>query len=64
MGMTITEKILSKAAGKQAVQAGEIIIAKVSKAMMDDILGPRMQIADQLKEIGAKYGILQSHHNF
>lgn len=50
--MTISEKILSRAAGT-AVSAGEIVWAKVDKAMMDDILGPRMEIAKQLEALQA-----------
>lgn len=51
MGKTISEKILAKAAGKEQVEAGEIIWAKVDRAMMDDILGPRVEIAKRMKEI-------------
>lgn len=49
--MNITEKILAKASGNKVVKAGEIVIAKVDKAMMDDILGPRVEIAEKLKEL-------------
>ena len=52
MSMTISEKLLARAAGKQEVHAGEIIQARVDKAMMDDILGPRIQIAEQLEKLG------------
>ena len=51
MGYTISEKILARASGRTAVQAGEIVTAKVDKAMMDDILGTRVQIAEHMKEI-------------
>ena len=54
MGMTISEKILARAAGREQVQAGEIVWAKVDKAMMDDILGPRVEIAEQLALLCAK----------
>ncbi|MBQ9065208.1 MAG: 3-isopropylmalate dehydratase large subunit [Blautia sp.] len=50
MGMTISEKILARAAGQDSVKAGEIIWVQVDKAMMDDILGPRVEIADNLKK--------------
>ena len=53
MGMTISEKILARAAGLQEVHAGEIVWAKVDNAMMDDILGPRVQIAEKMKELQA-----------
>lgn len=42
MGMTISEKILAKASGQKNVKANDIIWAKVDKAMLDDILGPRL----------------------
>ncbi len=51
MGKTISEKILAKAAGREQVEAGEIVWAKVDRAMMDDILGPRVEIAKRMKEI-------------
>ena len=50
MGKTISEKILARAAGQSAVSAGEIYWVNVDKAMMDDILGPRVEIADNLKK--------------
>lgn len=49
IGMNITEKILAKASGNKVVKAGEIVIAKVDKAMMDDILGPRVEIAEKIE---------------
>ncbi len=54
MSMTISEKLLARASGKSQVQAGEIIQAKVDKAMMDDILGPRIEIAEKMELLGAK----------
>lgn len=54
MGMTLAEKILAKASGRESVAAGEIVWAKVQTAMMDDILGPRVEIAEKLKELNAK----------
>ncbi|MBQ8919970.1 MAG: 3-isopropylmalate dehydratase large subunit [Acidaminococcaceae bacterium] len=52
MGMTISEKILAHASGSSSVQAGDIIWAKVDCAMMDDLLGPRVEIADNLQKMG------------
>ena len=52
MGMTITEKILAHAAGLPAVRAGEIVNAAVDVAMMDDILGPRVEIAENMEKLG------------
>lgn len=51
MGKTMSEKILAKAAGEASVSAGEIYWVNVDKAMMDDILGPRVEIADHLKKL-------------
>lgn len=52
MGMTLAEKILAHASGKEAVHQGDIIWADVQTAMMDDILGPRIEIAEKFKELG------------
>jgi len=54
VGMTLAEKLLAKASGQESVTAGEIIWAKVQTAMMDDILGPRVEIAEKLKQLDAK----------
>lgn len=54
MGKTISEKILARAAGLKEASAGDIIWANVDKAMMDDILGPRVVIAEKLKELNQK----------
>ena len=40
MGSTITEKILARAAGKDAVRAGDIIEARVDLALANDITAP------------------------
>lgn len=68
MGKTISEKILSKASEKD-VKAGEIIWANIDKAMMDDILGPRVEIAEKMKELGIgkvfdeeKVAIISDHY--
>jgi 3-isopropylmalate/(R)-2-methylmalate dehydratase large subunit len=67
MNMTLAEKILAKKAGKSKVMPGEIVTAKVDHAMMTDILGPRVQIADELKRLNAsiwdkKRAIVVSDH--
>ncbi len=54
MGMTITEKILAAGAGLESVKAGDICTVKVTGAMMDDILGPRVEIAENLEKLGCK----------
>ncbi len=53
MGMTLAEKILARAAGRAAVEPGDIITAKVDLAMMHDSGGPR-RIAPMLERLGAK----------
>jgi 3-isopropylmalate/(R)-2-methylmalate dehydratase large subunit len=40
MGMTITEKILARAAGKKAVKAGEMVNAKIDVVLFIDVTGP------------------------
>jgi len=40
MAMTITEKILAKAAGKEKVQPGELIDAKLDVVLFIDVTGP------------------------
>ena len=54
MGKTIAEKILARASGKKSVSAGEIVWADIDRAMMDDILGPRVEIAKKIKYLGDK----------
>ncbi|MCI8659225.1 MAG: 3-isopropylmalate dehydratase large subunit [Lachnospiraceae bacterium] len=51
MGKTMSEKILAHASGQREVSAGDIVWARVDRAMMDDILGPRVEIAQHMKEI-------------
>lgn len=68
MGMTITEKILSRASGGAPVRPGDIVWAKVDQAMMDDILGPRVEIAAQMARMGkhiwdpSKVTIISDHY--
>lgn len=52
MGRTVSEKIIGRAAGLDDVRAGDIVWARVDKAMLDDILGPRVEIAKDLKALG------------
>ena len=51
MGKTMSEKILAMGAGVSEAQAGDILWVNIDKAMLDDILGPRVEIADRMKEI-------------
>jgi 3-isopropylmalate/(R)-2-methylmalate dehydratase large subunit len=39
-GMTITEKILARASGKQKLSPGDVVFANVDKVMMHDVSGP------------------------
>ena len=48
MGYTMSEKILARASGKEYVHAGDIVWVNVDRAMMDDILGPRVEIAENI----------------
>ncbi|KMZ53331.1 3-isopropylmalate dehydratase large subunit [Dorea sp. D27] len=52
MGKTLAEKMIAGAAKEPEVKPGDIVWVDVDRAMMDDILGPRIQIAEQLKELG------------
>ncbi|MFZ7101106.1 MAG: 3-isopropylmalate dehydratase large subunit [Peptococcaceae bacterium] len=54
MAMTMAEKILAKKSGHKFVTPGEIVNARVDRAMMDDILGPRVQVAIELKRLNAE----------
>lgn len=66
--MTLTEKILARAAQRDHVEPDEIVWVKVDRAMMDDILGPRVQIAEKLQSLGAdvwdaeKVTIISDHY--
>jgi len=51
MPMTIAEKIIARAAGRESVRAGEIVTCAVDLAMMHDSSGPRRQAA-KLAELG------------
>lgn len=51
MGKTMSEKILARAAKVDTLHAGDIVWVRVDKAMMDDILGPRVSIDDGLREL-------------
>ncbi|MDR1204722.1 MAG: 3-isopropylmalate dehydratase large subunit [Peptococcaceae bacterium] len=53
MGLTLSEKILARKCGLNTVKPRDIVIAKVDCAMMTDILGPRVQIGDAMKRLGA-----------
>ena len=52
MGYTLSEKILARAAGRDFVHADDIVWVNIDKAMMDDVLGPRLEIDDCLKSMG------------
>jgi 3-isopropylmalate/(R)-2-methylmalate dehydratase large subunit len=52
VGKSLSEKILARAAGVPEASSGDILWVDVDRAMMDDILGPRVEIAEGLKEFG------------
>lgn len=47
----MSEKILARAAGVPEASAGDILWVNADKAMLDDILGPRVEIAEKMLEI-------------
>ncbi len=51
MAMTLSEKIIAKACGRDTVTPGEIVTCQVDLAMIHDSSGPRRQ-APRLKELG------------
>jgi 3-isopropylmalate/(R)-2-methylmalate dehydratase large subunit len=50
----MSEKILARAAGLEEVTAGDIVWARIDTVMMDDILGPRVEIAEKMRELSGK----------
>ncbi len=51
--MTITEKILARASGKERVSPGDVIFAKVDKVMIHDVSGPGvMTVIEELEKQG------------
>ena len=53
MGLTLAEKIIARAAGREVVRPGEIVICKVDLAMMHDSGGPR-RVKPILERLGAR----------
>ncbi len=51
MGMTLAERILARAAGRESVTAGEFIVADIDLALLHDIFAA--QVFDMLREVGA-----------
>ena len=49
---TLAQKIIARAAGRDSVRVGELVVGKVDLAMMHDSGGPR-RVAAMLAEIGA-----------
>ncbi len=50
MGMTMTEKILAKHAGRDSVSAGDLLVSQVDLVLANDITGP--PAINELKKIG------------
>jgi 3-isopropylmalate/(R)-2-methylmalate dehydratase large subunit len=53
MPMTLAEKIIARAAGRNSVCAGEIVTCKVDLAMVHDSSGPR-RVGPMLERLGVK----------
>ena len=53
MGLTLAEKIIARAAGRDSVTPGEIVTCRVDLAMMHDSGGPR-RVAPILERLGAE----------
>ena len=49
---TLAQKIVARAAGRDSVRVGELVVGKVDLAMMHDSGGPR-RVAAMLAKIGA-----------
>lgn len=52
MGMTMVEKILAAHAGKEEVQAGELVMARVDLALANDVTAP--VAIDEFRKIGVE----------
>lgn len=53
--MTVTEKILSRASGRDRVSPGDVVFAKVDKVMVHDVSGPGvMTVFRELEKRGRK----------
>ncbi|GBD84991.1 2,3-dimethylmalate dehydratase large subunit [bacterium BMS3Abin02] len=50
MGMTLAERILAKAAGREQVTAGEFVVADIDLALLHDIFAA--QVFDLLRDVG------------
>ena len=50
MGMTMTEKILAKHAGRDSVSAGDLLVSQVDLVLANDITGP--PAINEFKKIG------------
>lgn len=53
MAATLTEKIIARACGRDAVKPGEIVTGRLDLLMMHDSGGPR-RVASRLQKLGAK----------
>jgi 3-isopropylmalate/(R)-2-methylmalate dehydratase large subunit len=50
MGMTLAERILARAAGRESVTAGEFVVADIDLALLHDIFAA--QVFDLLRDVG------------
>ena len=50
--MTITEKIIARAAGKDHISPGDVVFAKIDKVMLHDVSGPGViKVFSQLEKM-------------
>ena len=63
MGRTLAEKILARCSGQAEVKPGDIIIAKVDCAMLDDTLGPPY-VDPGMKKLGAQIWDKSKNHPY
>ena len=55
MGMTVSEKILARASGRDRVSPGDVVLAKVDKVMVHDVGGPGVvEVFKELEQKGLK----------
>lgn len=51
MGLTLAERILARAAGRESVTAGEFVVADIDLALLHDIFAA--QVFDMLRDVGS-----------
>ena len=59
MGMTMTEKILARHAGRPEVSAGDLLVSQVDLVLANDITGP--PAINEFKKIARPFFSLQGY---